>query len=118
MPRRTGDRQGKARSDRRRAERWTDDKIHAAAMSDPDCPPLSRAELAQMKRVPFAKHVRQKLGLSQRGFARTFGIPLSTLRDWEQGRSRPDGPARMYLRVIDRIPARVKAAVQALEPVA
>ena len=51
--------------------------------------------------------VRGKLGLSQGDFAAAFGVSLGTLRNWEQGRRRPDGPARVLLAVIDRAPKTV-----------
>ena len=38
------------------------------------------------------REVRQKMGLSQGQFATKFGLPPATLRNWEQGRSRPDAP--------------------------
>jgi len=40
------------------------------------------------------------LQLTQEEFAARYQIPIGTLRDWEQGRSEPDAPARAYLRVI------------------
>lgn len=46
------------------------------------------------------KGLRRALGLTQEEFCRRFGIPLGTLRDWEQGRSEPDKPAKAYLRAI------------------
>src|SRR6516164_9760959 len=50
---------------------------------------------------PNVKAVREKLGLSQEEFAATFGVPLGTLRHWEQGLRRPEGAARVLLNVID-----------------
>ena len=55
--------------------------------------------------------IRQRLGLSQDAFACRFGLGISTLRDWEQGRRRPDQTARSYLQVIDREPAAVERAL-------
>lgn len=75
----------------------TDEEIEAGALSDPDNPPLTDAELARMRPVSQAKRLRWKLGLSQEEFAVRYRIPLGTLRDWEQGRSEPDAPARAYL---------------------
>jgi putative transcriptional regulator len=49
--------------------------------------------------------VREKTGLSQERFAAAFGLNVHTLRNWEQGRRVPDGPARMLLLAIDREPA-------------
>lgn len=46
------------------------------------------------------KVIRRRLKLTQGEFARRFGIPEGTLRDWEQGRRRPEGPARAFLLVI------------------
>lgn len=48
--------------------------------------------------------IRRKLELTQEEFATAFGFPLSTLRDWEQGRARPDTSTRAYLLVISRAP--------------
>jgi len=52
--------------------------------------------------------VRAKMGLSQAEFATKFGFPPATLRNWEQGRSRPDAPTRVLLAVIARHPAAVE----------
>jgi putative transcriptional regulator len=54
------------------------------------------------------KRVRRKLGMSQNDFAEQFGISAATLRNWEQGRRQPDGPARVLLTIIDREPAAVQ----------
>lgn len=80
--------------------RMTDEEVEMAARSDPDAQPLTDPQLARMKRVPFARQVRWKVGLSQSEFAVRFQIPVGTLRDWEQGRSEPDAAAMAFLRVI------------------
>ena len=54
------------------------------------------------------RQVRRKMGLSQAGFASKFGFPPATLRNWEQGRSRPDAPTRVLLAVIARHPEAVE----------
>src|SRR5262249_16287998 len=54
----------------------------------------------------------QRLGLTQREFARKFQIALGTLRDWEQGSRRPDSAAKAYLRVISEVPEIVVHALQ------
>jgi putative transcriptional regulator len=46
------------------------------------------------------KGLRRTLGLTQEEFCARFRIPLGTLRDWEQGRSEPDKPAKAYLQAI------------------
>jgi putative transcriptional regulator len=57
------------------------------------------------------KSIRQKLKMTQGQFADAFGFPIATLRDWEQGRSRPDTSARAYLTVIEREPKAVERAL-------
>jgi len=53
-----------------------------------------------MKRIPQAGIIRRALDLTQEEFCLRYHIPLGTLRDWEQGRSEPDQPARAYLTLI------------------
>jgi putative transcriptional regulator len=48
--------------------------------------------------------VRKRLGLTQENFARVFGLNVSTVRDWEQGRRHPEGAARTLLAIIARHP--------------
>ena len=96
-----------------RLDAMTDEEVTARALSDPDAQPLTKEQLARMKRVSFAKFIRQKLGLSQAGFAAAFRIPLGTLRDWEQHRREPDQAARAYLEVIAREPDVVRQALAA-----
>lgn len=55
---------------------------------------------------------RKRLGLTQAAFAAKFGFQPATLRNWEQGRTRPDGPARVLLAVIDRHPEAVEDALR------
>ncbi len=55
--------------------------------------------------------VRAKLGASQAEFALMIGVSVATLRNWEQGRRTPEGPALALLRVAARDP---KAVIQAL----
>ena len=59
------------------------------------------------------KALRRKLRLSQDEFARRYGFTPARVRDWEQGRSRPDGAVRAYLLVIDREPEAVARALSA-----
>jgi putative transcriptional regulator len=82
----------------------TDEEVAAAALSDPDARPLSADELAAMRRVSRVKVLRQRLGMTQAEFAAAFHLPISTLRDWEQHRSKPDAPARALLLAIERDP--------------
>jgi putative transcriptional regulator len=57
------------------------------------------------------KAIREKLGISQSEFAIRFGFSISSLRNWEQGRRFPDGPARTLLKVIDADPEAVTSAL-------
>jgi putative transcriptional regulator len=55
--------------------------------------------------------IRQRLGKSQSEFARMIGVSVSTLQHWEQGRRRPEGPARALLKVAAANPEAVSAAL-------
>jgi putative transcriptional regulator len=90
----------------------TPSAIERAALADPDARPLSSIELKRMKRTPQAKIIRRALGLTQEQFSVRYHIPLGTLRDWEQGRARPDRPTQAYLSVIARSPQTVQQALE------
>jgi putative transcriptional regulator len=55
--------------------------------------------------------IRARLEMSQQRFANSFGIPVETLRHWEQGWRRPGVAARAYLLVIARAPEAVLKAL-------
>ena len=57
---------------------------------------------------PDVVAIRRRTGLSQPAFARSIGIPLGTLKNWEQGRRRPEGPARVLLALIAKRPSIVQ----------
>jgi len=48
--------------------------------------------------------IRRKTGLSQAAFSLRIGVSAGTLRNWEQGRRTPDGPARVLLTLLSRNP--------------
>ncbi len=48
--------------------------------------------------------VRRRVGLTQAAFSRTIGVSAATLRNWEQGRRAPEGPARVLLAMLARNP--------------
>ena len=52
--------------------------------------------------------IRKATGLSQAKFATLIDVQLGTLRNWEQGRRRPTGPAQVLLAMIAKKPALVK----------
>jgi putative transcriptional regulator len=95
----------------RPARAMTDAEAEAAAKDDPDNLPLSESVLGELRRVPRIKTLRRALGLTQEEFSSRYHIPLGTLRDWEQGRSEPDQPARAYLKVIASDPKAVERAL-------
>ena len=66
-----------------------------------------RVTLVQVPEIDVRK-VRRKMGLSQSQFATRFGFPPATLRNWEQGRARPDAPTRVLLAVIAKHPETVE----------
>jgi putative transcriptional regulator len=55
--------------------------------------------------------VRRKLGVSQSEFALMIGVSVATLRNWEQGRRTPDGPALALLKVAAKNPRAVAEAL-------
>ena len=57
------------------------------------------------------KKLRSKLGLSQPKFAALLHVELGTLRNWEQGRREPTGPAKALLTAIQRDPVHVLKAL-------
>ncbi|MGH6917716.1 MAG: helix-turn-helix domain-containing protein [Geminicoccaceae bacterium] len=59
------------------------------------------------------KALRRKLGMSQSRFAASFGFGLAAVQSWEQGRRRPEGPARVLLKVIEHEPEAVRRALAA-----
>jgi putative transcriptional regulator len=70
-----------------------------------------RVSLVRVPEVDIRK-IRMKMGLSQAQFATRFGFPPATLRNWEQGRSRPDAPTRVLLAVIAKHPEAVQDVLQ------
>ena len=76
---------------------------------------IRRGEKGASRRFEFedvdVQAIRAKTGLSQAQFSALLGVSLGTLRNWEQGRRRPTGPARALLRIVD---ARPRLAMEAL----
>ncbi len=77
---------------------------------------IMRGEVAPSRRfegtqgtqaTPDVRNIRDGYGLSQAEFAALLGISVATLRNWEQGRRAPEGPARVLLRVAARHPKAV-----------
>jgi putative transcriptional regulator len=100
------------KTDWRTFDAMSDEERHRAALSDPDCPPASEAQLARARRVPTVRALRKKLNLTQEEFAARFHLPIGTVRDWEQGAHRPDKAAQVLLTVIARDPDAVARALE------
>ncbi len=75
-------------------------------------PNKERSALQAIRNLRIVKaHGRtagKRMGLSQAEFATKFGLPPATLRNWEQGRARPDAPTRVLLAVIAKHPEAVE----------
>ena len=60
---------------------------------------------------PAVRNLRQRAQLTQIEFAARLGVPVETIRNWEQGKRMPRGPARALLAVIAHSPETVFAAL-------
>jgi putative transcriptional regulator len=71
------------------------------------------SEVALDHRDPaaFVRQVRARCGLTQAAFAQRIEVPIETVRNWEQGKRNPRGPARALLKLIDRAPEAAFAAL-------
>jgi putative transcriptional regulator len=84
--------------------------------ADPNDPEDFPVSVAGLKRGLMGRRVRMlrtKLGLSQEAFARTYGIPLANIRQYEIGRHMPSPAVRAYLKVIEAEPEAAARAVAA-----
>ncbi len=59
-----------------------------------------------------AAAIRARTGLSQINFAKTIGVSVATLRNWEQGRRMPDGSARVLLSLLNKDPNIVRRTLK------
>ncbi len=95
----------------------TDEEIEAQIAANPDAAPVLEWSLddpnVRLMEPVDVKAIRDKLGMSQEEFVGTFSLNISALRDWEQERRMPRGPARALLRIIDREPAAARRALRA-----
>jgi putative transcriptional regulator len=72
-----------------------DQRILAPSIA-PDRPPQIDAG--------YARRVRSQTRLTQAEFASRIGVPIETVRNWEQGKRQPRGPARALLKLLDQAP--------------
>lgn len=66
--------------------------------------PLTDDEFRRGRIALLPRKARLATGLTQVEFAKTYNIPLPTIRDWEQGRREPDSAAKNYLQLIRKAP--------------
>lgn len=100
-----------AKTDWSRLRDMTDEEVHAAALSDPDCPPMTEEQLGRMRRGAGVRLLRSRLGLTQEQFAEHFELPIDLVCGWEEGRTRIDAAGKSLLRLIAAEP---EAAMRAM----
>jgi putative transcriptional regulator len=82
-----------------------------AIPADPDDPEDFPVSVAGLERARIGRRfriLRHRLGLSQEDFARIYGIPTSSIRQYEIGRYMPPPAVRAYLKVIEAEPDMVR----------
>jgi putative transcriptional regulator len=106
-----------------RVDQTTDADVRSQAERDRDTAPVltkkqilsdiksGRARIVRPPHDVNVRAIRKRFGLSQQGFAHAFGFTPSAIKQWEQGRRKPEGAARSLLRIIDREPDAVKRAL-------
>ncbi|EKS38870.1 helix-turn-helix domain-containing protein [Afipia clevelandensis] len=77
----------------------------------PLVPDMPNVAPAAPQGTPIVRDLRLRAKLTQAEFAARLGVPLETIRNWEQGKRSPRGPARALLTVIAREPEMVFAAL-------
>jgi putative transcriptional regulator len=95
------------KADGRIVEIMADGSERAIDVPLPNAPAISPAR----SDAAYARAIRAATKLTQAEFAARIGVPIETLRNWEQGKRSPRGPARALLRVIDNAPDLAFAAL-------
>jgi putative transcriptional regulator len=85
----------------------------ASPSISPDMPDVTPGETGPL---PAVRDLRRRAQLTQIEFAARLGVPVETIRNWEQGKRVPRGPARALLAVIAHSPETVFAALATEEP--
>jgi putative transcriptional regulator len=80
------------------------DGSERALASDPQSIATAAHNAARAQEASYARNVRGQTGLTQAAFAARIGVPVETVRNWEQGKRSPRGPARALLKVIEQAP--------------
>jgi putative transcriptional regulator len=87
--------------------------VPAMPAASPTAPDVSSGETPPL---PAVRDLRRRAQLTQLEFAARLGVPVETIRNWEQGKRAPRGPARALLAVIAHSPETVFAALATEEP--
>ncbi len=96
---------------------WTGSQSHDAGALEggwADCrnlPDGSEKTVDHKDPAAFVRQVRARCGLTQAAFAEKIEVPIETVRNWEQGKRNPRGPARALLKLIDSAPEAAFAAL-------
>ena len=82
------------------------------APATPSAAPATMAAVPlETAALPAVRDLRRRTRLTQQQFAARLGVPVETIRNWEQGKRMPRGPARALLAVIAHAPDTVFAAL-------
>ena len=100
---------GRGRVDRAKVEATTEEDTQRHMIDDGLNPDNPLAGFTPRSKVA---EVRQKAAMSQDVFAQALRIPVKTIRNWEQGRSKPDPAARALLAIVDDDPARAFQVIE------
>jgi putative transcriptional regulator len=97
------------KADGRLVEVLTDGSERAISPADgqplaPHLPPTVHTANGHSRDASYARTVRGQTGLTQAAFAARIGVPVETVRNWEQGKRSPRGPARALLKVLEEAP--------------
>ena len=101
-------RAGHIRVDRAKMAATTEQDIRRHQIEDGEDPD---AALPPFRPVPNVRAIRTRLQMTQEAFAKAIGVPLATVRNWEQSRTSMDPAVQSLLRVVEREP---DAALRAL----
>ncbi len=82
--------------------------VAPATISAPASVPIAPGQAAT---APIVRDLRRRAHLTQLEFASRLGVPVETIRNWEQGKRLPRGPARALLAVIAHAPETVFSAL-------
>jgi putative transcriptional regulator len=76
-----------------------------------ECPLVPEMDAKAAGETLAVRDLRRRAQLTQQEFAAKVGVPVETIRNWEQGKRMPRGPARALLAVIAHAPDTVFAAL-------